>query len=85
MSKEDTKLTLSINKQVIEAARKYAKKKNTSLSGLIENYLVSISKFAKTPEEDISPLVKSLSGILKADKEGDYKKRHADFLANKYK
>ncbi|MGL6267871.1 MAG: DUF6364 family protein, partial [Chitinophagaceae bacterium] len=36
----DTKLTLSIDKQIIEAAKKYARNTNTSLSNLIENYLV---------------------------------------------
>ncbi|MEM6806223.1 MAG: DUF6364 family protein [Bacteroidota bacterium] len=35
----NTKLTLSLNKEVIEQAKKYAKTHNVSLSSLIENYL----------------------------------------------
>jgi len=82
----DTKLTLSLDKQIIDAAKKYAKKKNTSLSNLIENYLASVTAPPKNPgEEEISPLVKSLSGVLNLDKKQDYKKQYSDFLAAKYK
>jgi hypothetical protein len=35
----DTKLTLKLNGDIIEQAKTYAKKKNTSLSKLIESYL----------------------------------------------
>ena len=35
----DTKLTLTIEKDVIDRAKDYAKKKGRSLSDLIENYL----------------------------------------------
>ena len=81
----NTKLTLSLDKQIIEAAKKYAKKKNTSLSNLVENYLTSVTKSPKSSDEEISPLVKSLSGVLKLDKKQDYKKQYSNFLANKYK
>jgi Family of unknown function (DUF6364) len=81
----NTKLTLSIDKQVIEAAKKYAKKKNTSLSNLIENYLASVTKSQKHPDEEISPLVISLSGVLKLDKKQNHKKRYSVYLASKYK
>jgi hypothetical protein len=81
----DTKLTLSLDKQIIEAAKKYAKKKNTSLSNLIENYLVNVTNTSKNSEVEISPLVKSLSGVLRMDKKQDYKKQYTDFLAKKYK
>jgi hypothetical protein len=81
----DTKLTLSLDKQIIEAAKKYAKKKNTSLSNLIENYLVNVTNTSKNSEVEISPLVKSLSGVLRMDKKQDYKKQYIDFLGKKYK
>ena len=61
-------------KKVIEQAKKYAKKKNISLSKLIEAYL-SRTSFQEKDEPVISPLVKSLSGILKLPKEFDRKKR----------
>jgi hypothetical protein len=81
----DTKLTLSLDKQIIDAAKQYAKKRNTSLSNLIENYLMSIVKPSKTSEVEISPLVKSLSGVLKIDKKTEHKKHYADYLRKKYK
>lgn len=34
---------------------------------------------------EISPLVKSLSGVLKLDKDFDFKKEYANYLAEKYK
>ncbi len=79
----DTKLTLSLDKKTIEQAKKYARKKNTSLSKLIQNYL---SKVTAADKEDIkiSPLVKSLSGVIKVSKGSDYKKGYADYLADKY-
>jgi predicted HicB family RNase H-like nuclease len=39
----DTKLTLKLDHAIIEQAKLYAKKKNTSLSKLIESYLGYIS------------------------------------------
>ena len=81
----DTKLTLSIDKQIIEVAKKYARNTNTSLSNLIENYLVSITAKKSSVEEEISPLVKSLSGVIKLDKKLNTKKQYADYLAGKYK
>lgn len=80
----DRKLTLSIDKDIIEAAKKYARKKNTSLSNLIENYLVSVTRKSKVEEYEITPLVMSLSGVLKLDNRSDSKKKYDDFLAHKY-
>ena len=34
----NTKLTLTIEKEIIERAKNYAKEKNRSLSNIIENY-----------------------------------------------
>ena len=81
----DAKLTLSIDKNIIEEAKKNARKRNTSLSNLIENYLVSMTKKSKVEDNDITPLVKSLSGVLKLDNRSDHKKMYGDFLANKYR
>jgi hypothetical protein len=79
----DSKLTLSLDKKTIEQAKKYARRKNTSLSKLIENFL---AKVTASDKEDvmISPLVKSLSGIIKV-KDTDHKKGYVDHLAEKYK
>ena len=80
----DTKLTLKLEETVIEKAKNYAKNHRTSLSKLIENYLLNITN-DKQKEEKITPLVKSLSGIINLSKDYDHKKDYSDFLLNKYK
>jgi ribosomal protein S17E len=81
----DTKLTLKLNQSVIEKAKFYAKSKKTSVSKLIENYLQSITENSSNNKQDITPVVKSLSGIIKLPKNYDSKKEYADFLTKKYK
>jgi hypothetical protein len=68
----DSKLTLKLEKEVIEKAKFFAKSQHTSLSRLIENYLMTIT--SEEDQESITPLVKSLSGIidLPEDEKDDY-------------
>lgn len=80
----DTKLTLKLDQEVIEKAKEFARQRNTSLSMLIENYLQSLTNKSDT-EERITPLVKSLSGIIDLPELYDHKKEYADFLIRKYK
>jgi hypothetical protein len=80
----DTKLTLNVNKSVIEKAKEYAKSHKVSLSHLIESYLSSLVN-KEDKEIEITPLVKSLSGVIKLDKDFDYKKEYGDYLIEKYK
>ena len=80
----NTKLTLSLDKKVIEQAKKYARKKNISLSKLIEAYLHRTS-LPEKEEPVISPLVKSLSGVIKLPKDFNHKKGYSDYLSDKYK
>ena len=56
-----TKLTLTVEKQVIESAKVYAKQNGRSLSALIENYLKALVQKEAT-HEDFSPKVKELMG-----------------------
>ncbi|MDN3641795.1 DUF6364 family protein [Lutimonas halocynthiae] len=78
----DSKLTLKLNENVIESAKKYAKENNISLSRMIENYLQAIT-IDKRKKMKISPLVESLTGVIEhIDK--DYKKDYTDFLSEKY-
>ena len=80
----DTKLTLKLEQSVIEKAKIYAKDQKTSISRLIENYLLSITN-EKDSDDAITPLVKSLSGIIDLPKDFDQKKGYTEFLTNKYK
>lgn len=80
-----TKLTLTIEKEVIETAKKYAKEKGQSLSEIVENYFKLIAgKQVKTKEQERSPRVKKLRGILKTKGDFDYKKILSEELSKKY-
>ncbi len=68
-----TKLTLTIEKDIINLAKRYANKKGRSLSALIENYLKTlVTKNVNTQE--YAPTVKRLYGSIKAPKGLDYRK-----------
>ena len=79
----NTKLTLNIDDNVIEDAKSYAKNNSISLSKLIENYLLSLTK-KKTKTTKVSPLVESLTGVVSLEN-ADYKKEYSEHLMNKYK
>lgn len=80
----DTKLTLNLDEDVIKKAKKYARLHQISLSILIENYLQKITEEAEEKEK-ITPLVKSLSGVINLPENFDLKKEYSDYLMNKYK
>jgi len=78
----ETKLTLKLNREVIERAKTYAKMKNTSLSRLVESYLGLLVE----PDEqtEITPLVKSLSGVVDLPAKFDHKTTYRKHILNKY-
>jgi hypothetical protein len=78
------KLILKLNQPVIEKARDYAKANNTSLSKLIGDYLKRITT-QSTETDEITPLVRSLTGVIKLPKDFQDKKFLADHLLKKYK
>ncbi len=80
----DKKLTLNLDQQVIEKAKRFAKANNISLSKLIENYLQFLVQPRKEDEE-ITPLVKSLSGVIELPEDFDLRDKYSDFLVKKYR
>ena len=82
----NTKLTLTVDKTIIEEAKKYAKSNGRSLSNIIEEYLKSlIQEKDSEPEFEISPLVQSLWGSVKPlPKSTTYKEILEEELAKKY-
>ncbi|WP_268034098.1 DUF6364 family protein [Algoriphagus sp. PAP.12] len=81
----DTKLTLKLNKDVIEKAKEYASNKKMSLSRIIETYLQSLTSENENSDLEISPFVKSISTGVEIPADLDYKKEYSDFLIEKYK
>lgn len=81
----DKKLTLSLNSTVIETAKLYAKSNNISLSKLIESYLSSLTQKKEGKELEITPLVKSLSGVISVEDDFNEKEEYTQYLIEKYK
>lgn len=81
----NTKLTLTIDKDVIEQAKRYAKSENRSLSNLIESFLRQVSKNEnKTNKKELHPEILALKGSIKVPKDFDYKKELEEALKEKY-
>lgn len=81
----NTKLTLTIEKEVIEVAKEYAKEKGQSLSEMVENYfkLLTLNRRQIRPEQ-LSPRIRKLRGIIKTDKTIDHKQILTEELSKKY-
>lgn len=80
-----TKLTLTIEKDIIERAKEFAMRKNRSLSDIIENYLkILTEKEEKNETQKINPIVESLRGSFKMPKDMDYKKELKKRVEKKY-
>jgi hypothetical protein len=84
----NTKLTLTLEKDVIEKAKEYASKQGQSLSSLVENYFKHLTFDSEKKEnEGLKPLPESfkrLEGILKYDKDFDYTEELTKALIEKY-
>ena len=59
----EAKLTLKLNKMVIESAKKYAESNNKSLSRLVEDFFRNLVN-EKFPAKKYPPLIEELSGII---------------------
>ena len=79
----NTKLTLTIEQDIIERAKRYAKGKNRSLSDIIENYLKLLTN-KESNKNDLSPAIESLKGSFKMPKNFDYKKELGKRIEEKY-
>ncbi|WP_254413366.1 DUF6364 family protein [Dyadobacter diqingensis] len=84
----DTKLTLKLDKDIIERAKEYASAHKRSLSGIIESYLQSLTGLDESKDMDdieITPFIKSISSGSKLPDGFDYKKEYRDHLEEKYR
>jgi hypothetical protein len=81
----ETKLTLKLNRRTIQKAKKYVLINNTSISKLVENYFDSLTVKDGSAEDEISPVVKELSGVINLKDTKDRKAAYAKYLSKKYK
>ncbi len=81
----NTTLTLSIDDVLKKNIKEYATEKNTDLSYLVSNFFKKILKENKNQENEISPLVKELIGIIpKKHSSEDIDTMHKKYLEEKY-
>ena len=83
-----SKLTIKLDKKVLDGANKYATSNNLSLSFLVESYLKALlsENISNLKENfEVTPFVKSLKSGLKIPSEVDDKKDSGDYLLEKYK
>jgi len=83
----DAKLTLKLDKQVIDQAKLYAASHKKSLSRMVESYLQSLIEKENLNEHDdleISPFVKSMQSGVKVPLDVDHKEIYGNHLDEKY-
>ena len=77
----NTKLTLTMEKEVIQIAKAYAKDKGQSLSDLVENYFKLITNERRPlKSEELSPRVKRLRGIIINDENSELRSSHRKII-----
>ncbi|MCP5096327.1 MAG: hypothetical protein GY943_12315 [Chloroflexi bacterium] len=76
---EKKKLTLRLNKRLIEQAKQYAAKHNLSVSELVETYFLNLKE---SDSEGHTPLVEQLTGIL--PESVNVNQTYEDYLVDKY-
>jgi hypothetical protein len=81
----DIKLTLKLNKRTIERAKAYARKRNQSLSKLVEGYFNLVTEERVPVANELTPLVTELSGVIKLAKKRNLEEDYAAYLIEKYK
>ncbi len=77
---------MTIEREIMNRAKKYAKNQNRSLSDIIENYLKTLTKEEIVDKsQKLGPIVKSLKGSFKLPKKDvDYKEELRNRLEKKY-
>ena len=77
-----TRLTLTVEKSIIEKAKLYAKHSGRSLSELIENYLETLTE--ESTGKTLSPALKKIVGKVKLPVDFDEEKELRAYFENKH-
>jgi hypothetical protein len=72
---QETKLTIRVPRDLLDSAKRYASKNNTTLTNLIETYLQHLPD---VDELENAPIVRALIGILPAEASIDDHRKHLD-------
>ena len=78
-----SKLTLSVDADVVAGAKRYAEQQGTSVSQLVENYLDALARPPAVDNERLPGSLRRLRGILKGVKFD--REEYIDYLERKYR
>lgn len=81
-----SKLTLTVDSEVIRQAKTYAASQQQSLSKLVENYLKTLPQPAleNEPALELTGIVADLAGIIEGESISDDKSEYRNYLQEKY-
>jgi len=79
-----TKLTLTLDNEIILTAKQYARKNGISLSKMVEHYFKGITKDISWDNNSIPPITKELSGFAKMSTSKSDKELLVASLESKY-
>ena len=77
-----TKLTLSADRSLIVVAKRLAAERNTSVSALFSRLVRALERVQGTPEQDLAPVTRRVSGIVELPAGKDDRDILADALAD---
>ena len=77
------KLTLSVDVNLIERARRYARRHDRSLSDLVSSYLRQITADEQDGDE-VDPLVRDIADVISMDQIADLDDAKYQHLKDKY-
>lgn len=80
-----TKLTLTVEKKIIDRAKRYAQNTGRSLSDLVESYLDNITKAESGQMDELPGDIKKLFGAVNIPSELNHKKEIRKVLSNRVK
>jgi hypothetical protein len=81
----NTKLTLTLEDEVIAHAKEYAQQQGQSLSKLVEAYFKLLTRNKATSiDQTLHPDVKALYGCVQVPTDFDWKKELADVIEQRY-
>ena len=75
------RLNITVDADVVERARRYTRRHNTSISGLVTEFLSQLPEADPTGEQELAPTVRRLLGIAAGGPDREDYRRH---LLEKY-